>query len=274
MVNTFVTFSTFSDAARSLDSLRLNKQIVEAYQVLHLLEDIRAIQRILLKSSPRPKTKVLGRGVVASKDIEQYVSEFLSYCKWSTEIRKTYLAGEKRLLYRYEDNKYTIISKEKAKSLSSSKGVKSPDRIVSLGFSQHPIVKMWQCYEDGLKVYINMMIREWTSRRKKNGEFNSTKIPIYEIEDESKVALPWWTRCVHIHKSHRASLLRKERQNEEAPWYVKRFKATMHSQDYMSNGYIWLSKVKKENLVAMMKGQEIELSDVCDKPTTEVFVQE
>lgn len=71
----------------------------------------------------------------------------------------------------------------------------------SIGWKNHPAVKMWLGYTDALKLYHDCMVIEWVKR----GYNNSMKL--YEIKN---VILPKWIEDNRLHSSHRAKLLGKD----------------------------------------------------------------
>lgn len=75
------------------------------------------------------------------------------------------------------------------------------------GWINHPCCNMWRGYEEALKVYLNIMIKEWINRG-----YNNTML--LEDVDIHKVIFPPWFGKEEFHSSHRAALLFKEPQ-----WY-------------------------------------------------------
>lgn len=67
----------------------------------------------------------------------------------------------------------------------------------------HPAVRMWRGYEVALKVYMNIMIKEWVSR----GYNNTMKLA--EIPNDESL-LPPWLGDNRLHKSHKCNLYRKD----------------------------------------------------------------
>jgi len=68
----------------------------------------------------------------------------------------------------------------------------------------HPAVKMWEGCVDSLKVYHDILIKEWIGRGKKNTmKLMATKL------DPKKVKNPWWFGIKELHRSHRAVLISK-----------------------------------------------------------------
>lgn len=64
-----------------------------------------------------------------------------------------------------------------------------------------PAVKMWEGYEEALKLYLNFNIREWVHRGYQNN------MPLERLSD--RVEMPWWLGTPEFHASHRANLLHK-----------------------------------------------------------------
>jgi len=93
------------------------------------------------------------------------------------------------------------------------------------GYSNHPATKMWIGYTDALKVYYNTVIEEWIRRGYNNSMETYEDLP-------KKIKMPWWLGNVDFHKSHQASLVRK---NEE--FYSKKFPDL--EVKYLKLGYVW-----------------------------------
>jgi len=70
------------------------------------------------------------------------------------------------------------------------------------GWRNHPAVRMWEGYEDALRLYHDVMIEEWILRGYNNN------MPLYGIYPD--VFLPDWIGDERLHASHRANLLRKD----------------------------------------------------------------
>lgn len=77
------------------------------------------------------------------------------------------------------------------------------ERTPTKGWRNHPVTRMWTGYEEALKLYQNMTIREWIDRGYKN-------TMQYEDVDSTSVVLPPWFGNDTFHKSHRSNLLRKD----------------------------------------------------------------
>ena len=71
-----------------------------------------------------------------------------------------------------------------------------------VSWSNHPAVLMWKGYEEALRLYFNVILREWKSRGYKN-----TMVP--EPFDERRLIVPKWFGDERFHLSHQSNLLRK-----------------------------------------------------------------
>lgn len=78
-------------------------------------------------------------------------------------------------------------------------------KTVKKGWINHPAVKMWRGYENGLKFYLNEMIHEWQRRGYKN-TMATYDIPERAIDD----LFPPWYGNEKFHAAHRSNLLRKD----------------------------------------------------------------
>ena len=113
-----------------------------------------------------------------------------------------------------------------------------------------PMVKMWIGHRHSLKRYHNIMQKEWAKRG-----YNSS-FDYYEIEDE-KLIWPWWVECKAVHASHKWSLMRK------FPDHYK-FKLSKYERAFKEHGYVWPSKLSKENTRLLKNGERIHPSEICD----------
>ena len=66
----------------------------------------------------------------------------------------------------------------------------------------HPCVAMWTGYEEALKKYITVMIREWVKRGYKN------TMNTYDIQ--SNIEYPWWLGVEKFHRAMRSRLIVKQ----------------------------------------------------------------
>lgn len=71
------------------------------------------------------------------------------------------------------------------------------------GWRNHPAVLMWRGFEEALKQYSNIMIREWVERGYNN---NMELYPIQKVN----LVYPSWLGLDEFHASHRSNLLRKD----------------------------------------------------------------
>jgi len=69
------------------------------------------------------------------------------------------------------------------------------------GWKYHPAVLMWRGYVPALKIYFNIILREWISRG-----YESNMIP-YNIETAKT---PPWISDERVHRSHRSRLIQKD----------------------------------------------------------------
>lgn len=65
----------------------------------------------------------------------------------------------------------------------------------------HPIVGMWKGYEEALKLYFNMISKEWIKR----GYIHN--MGFYRV---NRVIFPSWLGNKEFHDSHKSNLLRKD----------------------------------------------------------------
>jgi hypothetical protein len=72
------------------------------------------------------------------------------------------------------------------------------------GWFRHPAVKMWQGYDNALKLYLNMSIKLWIKRGYKN------TMLFQQPDYSSKIKLPIWFGDERFHKAHREALLFKD----------------------------------------------------------------
>ena len=101
-------------------------------------------------------------------------------------------------------------------------------RTETKGWSNHPITKMWKGYENALKQYHNECIDEWIGR----GYNNNME---YETI-EGDIVYPNWLGNDLFHSSHRANLLRKDRE------YYSKFMWTEDSE----SPYAWFDTEKEQ----------------------------
>ena len=98
-----------------------------------------------------------------------------------------------------------------------------------VGWMRHPAVLMWQGYEDSLKYYTNVMIKEWTARGYKN---------TMELYENFSTKMPDWFYYKAIQDSHKISLYRK------LPHFYD-YLMTDHLRANLDMGYIWITKLSE-----------------------------
>jgi len=123
------------------------------------------------------------------------------------------------------------------------------ERVLSLGYFQHPIHRMWIGYENALAHYIHVLKQEFLSRGHKT---------IVSVRyDSERIFYPWWTMCKHVQLTHRASLIRKETSREEKEWYSRRpdFDRKVLS-NYLDLGYIWTCNLTVHQIVILIEDKK------------------
>jgi hypothetical protein len=200
MVNTFLVDSDYRKSAQQLDSRRLGKQRVEAYQILNLIENIRILSE---------KSKIM---LTSYSDFQIFVREIK---KWYQSLGYVYVISGDQIV---EQDKGIAIEKDQ--------------RMIKMGFCNHPVVEMWYGYEDALKEYIDAHIEEWLRRGYKN------TMRIYNVKTMDH---PKWCSWIQLHDNHKGALLRKEVEREEKTWYQTK-------EDFLSvesfEDYIWIKLYK------------------------------
>ena len=137
MVNTFLVHANFNISASWLDSRRLGKQRVEAYQILTLLEDLNELSHIFNLPAPIVASRVDSR--LESSGTLSSSTESVPIKDWIKAIATRY----KKLPYYYVRKNNMMIRIDKSKT--------TEERVIKLGFVHHPAVRMWVGYEYALK---------------------------------------------------------------------------------------------------------------------------
>jgi hypothetical protein len=198
MVNTFLVHSDFKTSAKMLDNRRLGKQRVEAYQILNLIENI----RILSNQS----------GIKCMGDFQEFVREIK---KWYHKQPFVYILCENFLIEHTKTDEPIKLEKN--------------ERLIKMGFCNHPIVEMWFGYEDALKEYIDCHINEWIERGYKNN------MKRYEVKSKQR---PFWCDWKDFHDNHKGALINKEIDRNEKIWYQKMEDFVRVKDEY--EDYIWV----------------------------------
>ena len=119
--------------------------------------------------------------------------------------------------------------------------------ITKSGWSNHPAVKSWIGFTNHLKVYFNIIVREWCNRGYKNTmqlypiderpynivmcNFNGISAE-YDKNSFNQYSFPFWISFPPFYLSHQASLCRKN------PKHYKNLLCPELNQ-YLNNGYLW-----------------------------------
>lgn len=155
MVNTFLTSSDFRESASRLDFKRLNKQIIESFQILNLVESFRVLGKMFADPVPSDNYKCYDwiRKIKKKYDALSH-SLFLHQGKyhWYNKNR----AVPTKLKY---DEKFEIVENGeiiyKGKKYPNFYFVLPGDNFYGkLGFYSHPAVLMFLNYPDSLRHYI------------------------------------------------------------------------------------------------------------------------
>lgn len=272
MVNTFIVYSSKKDpeyrkCAKALDIARLRKQILEASQIINIIQDFIIISQKLNINVPKQMD-----------NIPDY-KLFLSYKSWLTEVAKKYKSNKEKLYWKlcpntdgknknskceqysiqqvWSEEKQQVVWTTKKYSLLDDGKVKiggeifqremcciyeKGERAGSLGFYNHPVTRMWVGYLNALKLYHNSHLEEYISRG-----FKPKNMKPYEIKGE--IIHPFWANHEATIQSYRSSLLRKEYGNNEPAWYTSKVDfIKVLETPYFSRGYIWWSNLSIKQL--------------------------
>jgi len=245
MVNTFMPYSDFTQVAQSLDSRRLGKQRVEAYQVWIILGDIQIISKLLAIEQKQMKfrewVKALDRENKKQplRVVRNLVTGELSTIPKDAAV---YQLKKDESIVRVTDEHIVIrknTSRAKDRFYDITTQILSPDEhIIKFGFAHHSLIVMWSQHLVALCAYINAMIAEWVRR----GNVNT--MVTFDVPDTYDV--PSWVKDPKLHLNHRQALFAKEIDRKEQPWYV-------HQPDFANSGpfveYIWYDLDDNTNFV-------------------------
>lgn len=181
MVNTFLVDSNFQISASQLDSRRLGKQRVEAYQILNIIENL----KILSGQS----------GIRCETDFNTFVNEIK---KWYRSQPFVYIIDVDCLIEHYEKDNIILNANQ---------------RQIKMGFSTHPAVEMWFGYEDALKEYIDAHIKEWIKRGYKN------TMKIYNVNPKRYPEWIYWKHFHDNHRG--ALIAKEIARNEKSWYQEK-----------------------------------------------------
>lgn len=248
MVNTFLTSADFAKSAKSLDKARLGKQRVEAFQILNLISDLKLLSNLLeIKLDPKnlkfsilqifraykqlPCLLVVDKSDSTNFRIDKYLTftqttiKVLPTGEETCETKDVVLDNPYPELIRPPPQLRIFLNEEGEEvekettyfmSIQHDPEPSPSQRVVRVGFANHPAVRMWFWHETALKAYINAHIDEFCERGCNN------TMERYEIP--SSVSKPKWCSDPKFHQCHRAALLEKEVQRNEKPWYINKKK--------------------------------------------------
>jgi hypothetical protein len=241
MVNTFFPFESAAKSIASLDTRRLGKQRVEAYQILNILLDAYVISSHFGYSTLS----------IFSSECTPNIYNGLARKDWLKDTFKKYKTEPYRL---------KCLLSNPTRYFKCDKNTKKEEgyRIVTGGFSSHPMVIMWIGYERALKDYINLCIDEWVRRG-----FTNT-MSKYPLDKDIPIEYPWWTQCLAVQYSHRSALLRKEKARHEPDWYSLNSEFTSLPKEWYTSGYCWIYNLSEEQLLSLQSGVLLSSSIVCD----------
>lgn len=95
---------------------------------------------------------------------------------------------------------------------------------IGKGWVNHPAVKMWSGYDEMLKQYFNVIVKEWVDR----GYVNNYE---YFSIDESKLIKPWWLGNEDFHRAMRSRLIEKDES-----FYLPKFQ---EDKGFNNGKYFW-----------------------------------
>lgn len=250
MVNTFLTSRDLFVSARSLDIKRLRKQIVEGYQIQRVILQvyhIASLEGIEVHKSIL-SIDLYYQAIEWVKDVAiRYRSrtycyvirrsgEVFRYDKTSLPLKlnkkdKYEVSGDHLIVWLKDAHPLGVIStshkvsgKKRPYVFRESSILYPDEEIYKLGYINHPATLMWIGYYECLCSYIHVHKLVYIEKTK-----GDIEIPTTYYEGAS---IPWWLTDEFI-LSHKASL------NNKDPFY------NFDLGGYISNGYIWPSKLLK-----------------------------
>lgn len=117
---------------------------------------------------------------------------------------------------------YRRLGKQRVEAMQILKVLQSIKEGVKVAWMNHPAVLMWRGYEESLKSYMNLCIKEWMNRGYKN---------TMKLNDITTIINPWWLGNEQFHRAMRSRLIMK---NEE--YYLPLFP---EDKDFNSSNYYW-----------------------------------
>lgn len=286
MVNTFITTEPddddYSQSASTLDPRRLNKQILEAFQMANAIEDAIVISNHLNIPVPKQCTEKDWKNV--------NIKLFLEHSSWLKTISEKYKKLPEELVWKkvgdkivpipvwakkgkyikvwdstkFEEKGDSIVVGEKTYQLKYCCFSSKRERVVGNGFMSHPCTRMWSPYIKALKLYHNSHVkvfRELYPPKSKNAK------PRFQFEVTGKIVHPWWRYHESSWLCFRVALLRKEYSMDEKPHYQYHstgFFVSSCKTPYFEKGYVWHSNLTKE-LIETIILEEEDVNEICTK---------
>lgn len=176
-MQTFLVYANFRLSAKTLDRLRLNKQCVEAQQLLNMILDYHLLAAYF--NFPLP-------------------SDCNQWRQWAHILVSNYHQQNFRFIR--TDTEYWTTSDISIKQ----KDLAKDQHLVSLTSTHkyHPALFMWLGHVDALKEYLTAHVDEWLARG-----YNGNNYKRYNITNSVK---PAWVNDINFHLCHRSRLLQKE----------------------------------------------------------------
>lgn len=263
MVHTFVTIAPnergYQDSAHTLDFKRLLKQCVEASQILSAITDLALVASLLniprtenntwIKTTYSTYKKLSYKYVIingglytinkddcglfdVSKSGGYKLGKNISINGDKVIVQLTNKDSKKyNLSGLCEFNRLSIVIRELG------------DHIITLGWVNHPALKMWIGYEAALALYINDHMTVFQERNNGKG----MDMPRPQIS--TPIIHPWWLlQTDKVILSHRAALLRKEIFRKEPPNYIHQSIFVDLPDDVRNSGYIWVSTLSADQI--------------------------
>ncbi len=90
---------------------------------------------------------------------------------------------------------------------------------IKFGWINHPATLLWEDYLEELKLYFNICIRVWTSRKNVKGQPMKNNMPFHKVLlREQYTRVPWFLTNTRFTNAHQSALMFKE------PAHYKQFK--------------------------------------------------
>lgn len=201
MVNTFLVHTNFVESAKLLDKKRLPNQRREAFQILHHVQQLKAMSNFV--NYPLPKDPY-----------EWY--DWIRIIINQYRQKSCQLNGQLILV-----NEWIFVANNQISDIHNIK------QTVKYGYIYHPAVLMWLGFEDSLKEYLTAHIDVSISRGIKNN------MERYDVTNSPR---PPWTLDPDFIARHRAILLHKEIDRHEKPWYQL---MSIFTENSIPRLYLW-----------------------------------